>query len=313
MKILTVISFFYGFFATSPCIATPRSGDEGISRSNQNPSIQPVDKIQTAFNAARFIANNQGCKPADIVLAIDLENTLLAPKDDLGSEQWFDWQAGLLRSRKAGNEEPELLAGNLQELYSQYMSMTVRMKMHPTERHLGSGIQALQKEGFKIIVITSRSPDLLEPTLKQLIDNGIDPSLSTIHNVNTRPHLPYDPEDLSEAGFNEEERHHLYFDRFPREIRLRFGVFFTWEQHRGVLLRALFHEAEFTPCALLYVDNKESFGFQVHEAFRSLLTSDHLRTFRYTKSDTRMSRFMEQPKESVIRKEIEFLKKSRGP
>ena len=105
-------------------------------------------QIQTKMN--EVTANY---KKEQILIVIDLDNTLLAMDGDLGSDQWFDWQQELVLNDV---ETPDRIAKNMKELLNIQGILFELSWMFPPEKKLPKIVDEIQKSAIHTIVMTAR-------------------------------------------------------------------------------------------------------------------------------------------------------------
>ncbi len=93
----------------------------------------------------------------EILLVVDIDNTLLAMNQDLGSDQWFNWQSDLLKDEPMS---PDLVASDFAGLLRVQGDLFALSGMHPPEPSLPEIVNRIQNEkGITTVVLTSRGPD----------------------------------------------------------------------------------------------------------------------------------------------------------
>lgn len=174
-----------------------------------------------------------------MLIAFDIDNTLLAADQDLGSEQWVDSLLEPLAKLRRPDTQ-ELFARRTAQLLDQTYDSIVRSLSHAGRYHLTeSGIPhrltKLQRMGLPTIAVTSRSPAVASTTVRSLRANGIDFG---------RSQLGRDVPELRMPGATHAA---IFHD----------GVLFTRGQDKGTLLSALLSLQLTAPDAVLFVDNKQ--------------------------------------------------------
>src|SRR5262245_45146855 len=124
--------------------ALPALGSEIRSTSD----FKEVAAVVDAY-AQKYGAEN-------VVLVLDIDNTLMAMNTELGSDQWFEWQKFLLDHEP---HSPYLVAEDFKGLLEVQGMLYNIARMHPTQPDLPVIIANLQGKGVKTVVLTSRGPD----------------------------------------------------------------------------------------------------------------------------------------------------------
>ena len=212
-----------------------------------------------------------------VLLVLDLDNVLMVMDEDLGSEQWFDWQAEKIKSK----DPVDRVAETFDLLVALNIPLLNRQTMHATEKEFPGMVQSFEKQGGDAMVLTSRSPETQEGTLRELHRNGYDFDQNSI-----------------EKNWKGERKFLPEFVDAPKEVEFHAGVFFTSGQNKGGMLRALLKKAQQIYRAIVFADNKEKYGKQMHEAFAK--ESVDLTVYRYTHEDAAMEDFKKKDKRPVV-------------
>ena len=91
-----------------------------------------------------------------VLLVVDLDNTLLAMNQDLGSDQWFTWQESLL---KQDQHHPELVANDFSGLLEVQGILFALSSMHPPQPELPKMLNGLIEQQVTTVVLTSRGKE----------------------------------------------------------------------------------------------------------------------------------------------------------
>lgn len=127
-------------------------------------------------------------KVSDIQLVFDIDNTLLAPNQNLNSDQWFEWQT------KQKNADLFKVQADLFQLG----------KMHPPEAEGPQIISLIKSKKITPYILTSRGYDLMFATLREL--NRSYPGLvDTDKMFYMNCFVPYPAGDLKKFGFSKKE------------------------------------------------------------------------------------------------------------
>lgn len=237
--------------ATSPL---PKTAGLPASLLSESSDLQDVRRI--AVQLARQAGQDQ------VLLVYDLDNTLLAMEQDLGSDQWYYWQKEL---QAADRCDPRVVT----DLLAAQGALFFASAMRPTQENGASVVRELQDDGFNSIILTSRGPGFAASTLRELRRNGLDFSRRAVGDRNTLQFLP------SPGG---------------RETRYESGVYLTAGQDKGEMLLALL-QATGTPlpAAIVMADDKQENLQDVLDALAGLPVS--VQALRYNREDTRVAAF----------------------
>jgi Protein of unknown function (DUF2608) len=248
---------------------------------------QLTDTPEFAEVGAAVVQYAHKFKPERILLVLDLDNTLLAMDNPLGSDQWFEWQKYLL------DHEPKsklLVADSFTGLLEAQGLLYNLSHMHPPEEHLPGMIRRLQALGVRTLVLTSRGPEFRAATERELRRNGYDVAQSALP---VRGHsggnfLPYDPENPVKDGLTKAEIERFHLTK-PRPINYENGILMTAGQHKGAMLLTLLHDASNDVDAVVYVDDNILHVANVYAAM--LARSKEITAFRYTREEPNVRKF----------------------
>jgi hypothetical protein len=256
-----------------------------------------TDTPEFAEVGAAVIKYARTIKPERILLAIDLDNTLLAMDEPLGSDQWFEWQRYLL------DHEPEskfLVADSFRGLLEAQGLLYKLSSMHPPQKNLPGLMRRLQGMGIRTVVLTSRGPEFREATERELKRNGYDFSKSALaaRNLPQGTFQPYDPKNPVKDGLTkaEIERFHL---SDPRPISYDNGIMMTAGQHKGAMLLTMLHDAASDIDAVVYDDDNVRHVANVYAAM--LARGKEITAFLYTREEPNVKKFHYGDKKEVDR------------
>jgi len=199
-----------------------------------------------------------------VLMVFDIDNTLLAMEQDLGSDQWYDWQKEL-------NKQDRCTPQNVGNRFAVQGAMYFASAMRPTQEDAANQVKTIQKSGISIIALTSRGTDYRLQTFRELRRNGFGFFSSAIGPPGgyAQPFIPQQNGRLS-----------LYED----------GVFLTAGQHKGRMLYALLRKTGTEmPAVIVMVDDKQKNLDAVKETFGSL--DIPVRAWRYSGEDENVRNF----------------------
>jgi endonuclease/exonuclease/phosphatase family metal-dependent hydrolase len=220
----------------------------------ESSDLQDVQTI--ALQLAELIGKEQ------ILVIYDLDNTLLAMEQDLGSDQWYDWQKNL---QAADRCDPGLVTDRLAAQGALYYASAMRL----TQPDGADIVRSVQDQGFNSIILTSRGADFSAATLRELHRNGFD---FTRHPIGNGGVLRFKPTPDS------------------RETLYENGVYLTAGQNKGEMLLALLQATGTAlPKAMVMADDKPENLQHVLEALAGQATS--VQALRYNREDARVAAF----------------------
>lgn len=239
-----------------------------------------TDKI--AEVAKQTYAYGEKYGVANVLVVFDLDDTLLAPNQDLGSTAWFEWQHGLAGGSYPGFWE---FAAKLNALSG----------MHTMEQVTAPTVAEIQKKGYKAIILTGRGPDVRSQTEESLRKNNLGFGKSAIGAGFPGEFVPVTNDDLGGLTPAEVESFGLHK---PRPVSYENGLFMGAGQHKGALLRVLLHKTASSFRAIVFADDQLRNHRQMIEAFPDGCVD--LTTFAYTADRAQLDRFEKSNKKKVI-------------
>jgi hypothetical protein len=200
----------------------------------------------------------------NILVVFDIDNTLLAMEQGLGSDQWYDWQKHL-------SEEDQCDPRNVGERFAVQGALYFASAMRRTQQDGADQVGAIQDQGLKVIALTARGMDYQLQTFRELRRNNFSFSYSAIGPAG----------GYSESFVPVENgRPSLYED----------GVFLTAGQHKGQMLFALLEKTGTRmPAVIVMVDDKQKNLDAVKETFSALNIPVH--AWRYAGEDNNVRDF----------------------
>jgi hypothetical protein len=194
----------------------------------------------------------------NILVVFDIDNTILAMEQGLGSDSWYEWQKGLSKEDPCN---PHYVGDRFAVQGALYFASAMRS----TQEDGADQIRAIQNQGLKVIALTSRGMDYQLQTFRELRRNNFSFSYTAIGPAGgfIEPFVPV-----------EDGRPSLYED----------GVFLTAGQHKGQMLFALLEKTGTPmPAVIVMVDDKQKNLDAVKETFSALNIPVH--AWRYTGED----------------------------
>ena len=164
-----------------------------------------------------------------VLVVLDLDNTLLAMEQDLGSDQWYYWQAALRDDEPCSPE-------TVNDLLAVQGALFYASAMRPTQPSAAAQVRRMQDEGLQVIILTSRGPQYRLATFRELRRNGFSFWSSALP-----PQHGYSEDFMPEGG--------------ERRVRYEDGVYLTAGQNKGVMLKALLAKTgQPTPTLIIMAD-----------------------------------------------------------
>lgn len=144
--------------------------------------VPKTDNTKSQVVASQFIETNsfsdlqKYIKPNSLVL-IDIDDTLMEPKQTLGSDVWFRWRIDYYKNQGV---EPRIA---LETALMDWVSVQSLTQVKLVEPGTDKIVQRIQDEGFHVMGLTTRGASLATRTTQQLKTIDIDLSRSApTHN-----------------------------------------------------------------------------------------------------------------------------------
>jgi uncharacterized protein DUF2608 len=230
-----------------------------------------------------------------VLLASDIDNTIMAMDNDLGSDHWFEWQNYLLKNEP----KSRLLVGKtFDDLLKVQGILYERTHMHPPQREQPEIIARLQGRGIATILLTSRGPEFRGPTERELARCKYDLAVTAlpVHGVPSGEYLAYDPARPEKDGLTAAEIV-AYKLPPPKPVSYENGLFMTAGQHKGIMLLTLLKDSTRDIKAVVYVDDNVRHVGNVFSA--AVDRGLDVASFNYTHEETRVQRFNYSDKRDV--------------
>ncbi|MDM3872354.1 DUF2608 domain-containing protein [Porticoccus sp. W117] len=271
----------------------------------------------------------------NILLVFDIDNTLLAMNQWLGSDQWFVWQYDLLLQDV---NHPELFKGinSLPDLLDSQRLLYDVSGMSPPEITQPNIIKELQDSGFRKILLTSRGPEMRSSTERELVRNGYLFGPNKQFPNSPGAFFPYSIDSLKENQFSVTElfKYRLIkketecqtkdssLERLlslnclipPELINYQNGLYMTSGQNKGLMLKILLETAnkpeEYKNKAIVFVDDTLKHVLDVYNTFS--MTETELALFHYTHEESEVKDFLRSDKAN-LRERWKTLLESIGP
>lgn len=248
-----------------------------------------VNNISEVSNKIKNISKSCGGNK-NVLIFLDLDNTLLAMKKPLGSDQWFSWQADILKKGKNHDDYPLRVSDNFYSLLKVSQELFLDNSMRPVEKETLTFVKSLQKNGHKVVVLTSRGGVNKEATLREINNNHLDFSESTIGKGSPEFFLPYGKDSKKKQ----------------RKVLFTKGVFMTAGQHKGEMTQVLMQKYKMTSPCIIHVDDHSKHTTNVQSTYKNLKTKAF--TFRYGAEDKLVKKFHKTSKSDVHSEWIKFQK-----
>ncbi len=226
-----------------------------------------------------------------VLVVFDMDNTLLAMKQSLGSDQWFDWQADLLKKHP---ESPALVAKDFGGLLTVQYTLFSLGQMRLTQPDLPSVNQKLRSMGVSQMVLSSRGPETRDVSLRELKRNGLRFDFNNTSVV--EQYVPIDLQNPEKSCLKAEEVESFKIKEV-RPISVGMGVVLSSGLHKGAILRSLLCKVPDKYKVVLFADDKLTNIVNMENAYIQEQTL--LDTFHYTREEKVVAEFHQSEKKEV--------------
>jgi hypothetical protein len=200
----------------------------------------------------------------EVLVVLDIDNTLLAMEQGLGSDQWYYWQMDL-----AGDDPCS--ADLVSNRFRVQGALLYASAMRPTQPDAAQQVKHMQDAGLKVITVTSRGTAYRLQTFRELRRNAFSFWSSALP-----PQQGFPDDFVPEGG--------------SRPARYEEGVFLTSGQHKGDMIKALLTKTGTAPPkVIIMADDKQENLQAVMEAFEGSGTAVH--AWRYSREDANVAAF----------------------
>lgn len=302
---MSVRGFCFFVFLTFVALGGWSASTHGQSQTVANASAIresiTTSDFAVAKNAVERMVNKHGAN--EVLLVVDIDNTLLAMNQDLGSDQWFNWQSELLSDDE---NSPELVADSFGGLLDAQGLLFSLSQMHAPEPELPGMIKAIQDSGVTTVVLTSRGPDFRDATERELSRNEYDFRNNSLTIIEQRgPFLPFSLDTPNAHGLSKAIVEKIKSSLRP--VSYSQGIYMTSGQHKGYMLQTLLARSvvdyelvavkrQFK--AIVFVDDHKKHTERMHEAFAN--RNIDLVTIRYAQEDGNVHSFNQSSKRHVV-------------
>ena len=222
---------------------------------------ETADLVDITADVGQLVAN---AGKENVLVVFDIDNTIMAMEQGLGSDTWYDWQKELAGENPCS---PQYVGDRFAVQGALYFASAMR----PTQADGAGQVKAIQGFGVTVIALTSRGPDYRLQTFRELRRNGFNFSFSALGP-------PGGFDDLFVPVEN------------GRPSRFEDGVFMTAGQHKGQMLYALLNKTGTRmPAVIIMTDDKQKNLDDVKETFAALDVPVH--AWRYTAEDENVRNF----------------------
>jgi hypothetical protein len=232
----------------------------------------PTNRMAEVDAEIRKLAAVDGA--SNVLVVFDIDNTLLTMSQPLGGNAWYEWQAARILADVPDREFADF--NQLLEMQDYLFSLG---HMTPPEPDIPSLFNRLQRDGFRILLLTGRAPGNAASTVRELRRNGMNTAASAIgpgdgDNRFWKPESVMTPGEKAECVWKEEASEYVFFSN---------GILFSAGLHKGQMLRLLLRLKNVRPARIVFIDDSPGNTARVESAF----PPGTVRAFLYTREAER--------------------------
>lgn len=210
------------------------------------------------------------CNQKGLCVVFDLDNTVMHPTKDEGSDEWFSGYVQYYVDQ--GMSRNDAITKVLPDLFRFQRNAVAK----PVEPEVVTLIRNFQKKKIHVIGLTARSCELIDCTIKQLESIGVD----------------FSKRALRAKG-------KLSFKNLPEPACYRKGIMFCSNNSKGKALLDLFKKTKFNAKKVVFIDDKRKYLESVQEELAAAGIKDFT-GIRYSFLDEKVKNFKFDPSKYII-------------
>ena len=192
---------------------------------------------------------------SDILIVLDIDDTILTSSTDLGGDVWYQWQRGKLNIKPTDAQKVDCLFEDSIGLL--YELGTTKL----TDSIIPNLINNWQEKEIPVFALTSRSPRYRAATERELNRTGID---------FTKTALRPEGEDLPTYRYN-----------LKNEMSYMKGIMMTSGMNKGEMLQHILQKTNQDFESIIFVDDSEKNVYNLEQQFKN--SGIDMTIFHYTK------------------------------
>ncbi len=243
------LSLFFLVSALAACVHSP----EAVGPSQQPTIHEHATTFQSVSEKVAELVKAHGHD--QVLVVLDIDNTLLTSDVDLGGDVWYQWQRGKLDVKPTPEQKVACLFQDAIGLLYELGPMDL------TESTVPAQVSQWQEQGLTVFALTSRSPKYRSATERELSVHGLDFTVSAL--TDKQGELP------------------VYDGALDRPYSYINGVMMTTGMDKGKMLQFILNKTGKHYPAIVFVDDSEKNITHINQAYLDSNTEMHL--FHYTR------------------------------
>ncbi len=238
----------------------------------------------------------------NVLLAFDIDCTLLSSSDNFGGDLWYDWQADLMKNDKNSSN---LVSKDFNKMLF-YQSIFQQLStMYTTEKDIPSTMKKFQSEGFKTLLLTARGYNIRNLTETLLKNNDLNMKKSCFSEGFPGEYIPFKADDPEKYGLTADDVKKFDLGK-ARAVSFFNGMFMSAGQNKGIMLKTLLFKTNKSFKAIVLVDDSVKNVKNMQAVYKG--SDIDVYTFRYAFDDSLKRQFKKSNKVNCIRQWKTFKK-----
>ncbi len=248
---------------------------------------------------AKALAKGKKYGVKNVLVVLDIDNTVLTMPQNFGSDQWFGWQSKNCMVKK--NAPKFCVSNSFGELLDIQGQIFAISNMRPSDSATVTVIKNLQKKGYKVILLTSRGPSFRDATERALKNNGLHFVHSAIGPKKgyAGTYTPYTLKGYKKAGLTKSDMTKMG-NKKARPVSFMNGVFMTAGLNKGIMLKTILNKTRSKFKAIVFADDHIKHTKRM-QAIMGKTKGIDLTTYRYSKIDPVVKAFHSSDKAPAIK------------
>ena len=220
------------------------------TKDNNNALKIEVTEFEQVESKLKSLNQKHGVE--QVLVVLDIDNTILTSSVDLGGDVWYQWQRGKLEIKPSDDQKVKCLfedsIGLLYEL----------LPMNLTEEDLSKRISNWQKNGNTLMALTSRAPKYRAATERELAAANVDLEKTALAPKNGQ--IP------------------IYREMKGRELSYMKGIMMTSGMNKGDMLEHILNKTNRSFKAIIFVDDSKK---NIDNLYKKFKDSQNLEMYIY--------------------------------
>jgi hypothetical protein len=231
----------------------------------------------------------------NVLLAFDIDCTLLSSSDNFGGDLWYDWQADLMKHDK---NSPNLITKDFNKMLFYQSIFQQLATMYPTEKDIPSIMKKFQANGFKTLLLTARGYNIRNLTEVLLKDNDLNMKESCFSIGFPGEYTPFNIDEPEKYGLTADDVKKFDLGK-ARAVSFFNGMFMSAGQNKGIMLKTLLFKTNKKFKAIVLVDDSAKNVKNMQTVYEG--SDVNVYTFRYAFDDSLKRQFEQSDKVNCIR------------